>query len=67
MLIMYDLEIFKRLSAVRSPYTHSKWYDDMLFKANHDRIFSRGNEKRHNDLRAKMAAVVSQRILIYYD
>lgn len=66
MLVTDDPEILKRLSAVRSPYTRSNWYDGMRFEADYSHVFSERNEKRHNELRAKMAAGVSGEFLVAY-
>lgn len=63
MLVTDDPEILKRLSAVRSPYTRSSWYDGMRFEADQGHVFSERNEKRHNELRAMMTAGVSKRVL----
>jgi len=58
-LVTNDPEILKRISAVRSPYTRSNWYDGTRFEPDHDHVMSERNETRHNELRAKMAAGVS--------
>lgn len=60
MLVTDDPEVLKKLSAVRSPYTRSDWYDGMRFEADHGHVFSERNEKRHTELRGKMAAGVSK-------
>lgn len=66
MLVTDDPDVLRRLSAVRSPYTRSVWYDGMRFEADHGHVFSERDEKRHNELRVKMAAGVSGHVL-YYD
>lgn len=60
MLVTDDPEVLKKLSAVRSSYTRSDWYDGMRFEADHGHVFSERNEKRHTELRGKMAAGVSK-------
>lgn len=44
------------MSAVRSPYRRSNWYDGIRLEADYDNVLSTRDENRHNDLRAKMAA-----------
>lgn len=58
-LVTNDPEVLRKLSAVRSPYRRSNWYDGMRLEADHDHVLSERDENRHNALRAKMAAGVS--------
>lgn len=58
-LVTNDPEVLRRMSAVRSPYRRSNWYDGIRLEADYDNVLSTRDENRHNDLRAKMAAGVS--------
>jgi hypothetical protein len=58
-----DAQLLRRMSAVRSPYTRSEWYDGTSFNHKLDHVFSERNEARHNDLRVKMASGVCPRSL----
>jgi hypothetical protein len=44
-----------RMSAARSPYVKSKWYNGNKLEADHDNVFSCSDETIHNEKRAKMA------------
>jgi hypothetical protein len=57
-LVTNDPEVLRKISAVRSPYRRSNWYDGMRLEADHDHVLSERDENRHNALRAKMAAGV---------
>jgi hypothetical protein len=46
------------MSAARSPYRRSDWYDAVRFDASLNNVLSERDEKRHGELRAKMAAGV---------
>lgn len=59
-LVTDDPEVLKRMSAVRSPYRRSIWYEGMQLEPGYFNVISERDEERHNDLRAKMAAGVSQ-------
>jgi hypothetical protein len=50
----------KRMLAVRSPYFRSEWYIGVRFDPVRDNIASIRDEDRHTELRAIMAAGVSQ-------
>jgi hypothetical protein len=58
-VVTNDFEVWRKVSAVRSPYRRSNWYDGMRFDPDYDNIISERNDKIHNTLRAKMAAGVS--------
>ena len=47
------------MSAVRSPYRRSAWYDGARLEPEYDSTFSETNEERHNALRSKVAIGVS--------
>jgi len=55
-LITNDPDVLKTLSAVRSPYRRSIWYESSQLEPDYSNVFSERDETRHNDLRAKMAA-----------
>ncbi len=57
-LVTDDPEILRRMSAVRSPYTRSDWYDATSFNHMLNHVFSERDEMRHLDLRAKMTSGV---------
>ena len=58
-LVTNDPEVLKRMSAVRSPYRRSIWYEGMQLEPGYINVLSERNEERHNDHRSKMAAGVS--------
>jgi hypothetical protein len=58
-LITDDPEVLRNMSAVRSPYRRSIWYDGLRLEHNYFNVVSERHESRHNDLRAKMGAGVS--------
>jgi hypothetical protein len=59
-LITNDLEVLRRISAVRSPYTRSNWYDGLRLDPERNYVLSERDEKLHNALRSKMFAGVSK-------
>ena len=59
-LITDDPEVWRKMSAVRSPYRRSIWYDGLRLEHDYFNVVSERDESRHNDLRAKMGAGVSQ-------
>ena len=54
-----DIEVWRKISAVRSPYLRSNWYDGIRFDPDYGNVVSERDDKIHNALRAKMAAGVS--------
>lgn len=54
-LVTNDPVVLKRMSAVRSPYRRSAWYDGARLEPEYDSVFSETNEERHNMLRSKAA------------
>jgi hypothetical protein len=58
-LVTDDPEVLKKMSAVRSPYRRSIWYEGMRLEPDYFNVISERDESRHNDLRTKMAAGVS--------
>jgi Cytochrome P450 len=58
-LVTNDPNVLRRMSAVRSLYTRSEWYDGMRLEPEYDSMFSERNEERHNMLRSKAAMAVS--------
>lgn len=68
-LVTDDPEIIRRISAVRSPYTRSDWYNATAFSHKLDHVFCERNEERHIDLRNKLVPGVSDLIVlseVYY-
>ena len=59
LLLTDDSEFLRRISAARSPYTRGTWYDAVkLSEKNH--TFPERDERRHNELRAKVPKRVGQ-------
>jgi hypothetical protein len=58
-LITDDPGVLRKMSAVRSPYRRSIWYDGLRLEHDYFNVVSERDENRHNDLRAKMGAGVS--------
>ena len=60
-LVANDSTVLKRMSAVRSSYRRSAWYDGTRLEREYDSTFSETNEGRHtrNALRSKLAIGVS--------
>jgi hypothetical protein len=68
-LVTDDPEIIRRISAVRSPYTRSDWYNATAFSHKINHVFCERNEERHIDLRNKLVPGVSGLIVfseVYY-
>ena len=59
-LLTNDPEIWRTMLNVRSPYTRSDWYSAIKIDPDHDNVLSERDDERHNMLRSKMAAGVSQ-------
>lgn len=59
-LVAGDAAVIRRMMAVRSPYTRSEWYVGVRFDPVTDNVASMRDEKKHNELRAMMAAGVSR-------
>ena len=58
-LVTDDPDVLRRMSAVRSAYTRSDWYDGLRFEPEHNSMVSERDEERHNMLRSKAAMAVS--------
>ncbi|KAH8748372.1 cytochrome P450 [Hyaloscypha finlandica] len=54
-LVTSDPTILRRMSAVRSPYRKSDWYNGGRLEPEYFSMFSETNEERHLELRAKCA------------
>lgn len=59
MIIHDDPEIARFIGAPRSPFRRGHWYSGMKFDPRIDNLLSERDEKRHNELRAKMMPGVS--------
>lgn len=57
-LVTEDVDLLRHMSAARSVYTRSDWYDGMKLDPNINNVISERNDQRHTALRAKMAAGV---------
>ena len=51
-----DPELVRRMSAPRSPYRRSSWFQAFRFKPGTDNVLSQRHEEKHEQLRRKMAA-----------
>jgi hypothetical protein len=65
LLVTDDVELLRHMSAARSPYSRSDWYDGMRLDPKVNNVISERNDKRHNALRAKLASGVSLHFLGY--
>lgn len=54
-LVTNDPNQMRKMLAARSPYLRSDWYVGMKFDPSRENITSERNEKKHADLRSKMA------------
>ena len=59
-LITDDPDVLRKMSAVRSPYRRSIWYDGMRLEPDYFNVVSERDENRHDELRAKMGAGASR-------
>ena len=59
MLLTDDPVLLRRISAVRSGYTRGAWYDGVKLDPDTHNTISEKDEKRHNEMRAKVANGVS--------
>jgi cytochrome P450 len=55
-VLVSDPEVLRRMSAARSPYTRSDWYLAMRLIPGKDNVLSTRDDKRHDELRRKMAS-----------
>ncbi|KAK5724043.1 hypothetical protein LTR17_013705 [Elasticomyces elasticus] len=55
MLITSDPELFRRMSAVRSPFTRGRWYAALKLHPERDNITSYVDETKHAAIRNRMA------------
>ncbi|PPJ61074.1 hypothetical protein CBER1_07410 [Cercospora berteroae] len=55
MLISSDPELLKRMNAVRSPFTRGPWYAALKLHPERDNITSYIDERKHADIRNRMA------------
>jgi cytochrome P450 len=55
MLITSDPELFRRMSAVRSPFIRGPWYAALKLHPERDNITSYVDERKHADIRTRMA------------
>ncbi|KAL3468474.1 cytochrome P450 [Aspergillus heterothallicus] len=53
-LVTDDPEIIRKMSAVRSPYTRSDWYNATAFSHKLNHVFCERDEQRHIELRNKL-------------
>lgn len=55
-VLIYDADVFRRMSAPRSRFTRADFYVAFRLAPGKDNVFSQRDEKIHEDLRRKMAA-----------
>lgn len=55
MLITSDPDLLRRMNAVRSPFTRGPWYAALKLHPERDNITSYIDERKHADLRSRMA------------
>jgi hypothetical protein len=55
MLLTDDPALLQRMSAARSPYTKGAWYDGVKSDPELNNTISEKDEKKHNEMRAKVA------------
>ena len=55
MLITADPDLFRRMSAVRSPFTRGPWYAALKLHPERDNITSYVDERKHAEIRKRMA------------
>lgn len=55
MLITKDADLYRKMHAVRSPFTRSEWYTALRLHPTRDNITSYTNEAVHSDIRTRMA------------
>lgn len=55
MLLTDDPVLLRRINAARSPYTKGEWYDGVQLDPDIHNTISEKDEKRHNELRSKVA------------
>jgi hypothetical protein len=60
-LVTSDLDLLRRMYAVRSPYSRSDWYMAWRFNPGYDNVLSQRDNDKHAELRAKLAIGVSGR------
>lgn len=53
-----DIDLFKKMNAVRSPYRKSNWYKAFKFDADRENLMSEMNEENHVKMRNRVAAGV---------
>jgi hypothetical protein len=58
-LVTSEVELLRRMSAARSPYTRADWYDGLRLDPKINSVISERNDKLHNALRAKISVGVS--------
>jgi hypothetical protein len=54
-----DPDTFRKISAVRSPYTKGEFYTFARLVPDEDNLFSMRDEEKRRELKAKMASAVS--------
>ncbi|KIX06930.1 uncharacterized protein Z518_04906 [Rhinocladiella mackenziei CBS 650.93] len=59
LLVTDDPELLRHMSAPRSKWTRSSWYEGMKLDARVNNIFCERDERKHADMRAKMIGAYS--------
>jgi ribosomal protein L31E len=60
MLLTDNPVLLRRMSAARSTYTKGAWYDGVKLDPDLNNTISERDEKKHNEIRAKVANGVSK-------
>lgn len=55
-LITSDPDLMRRMSAPRAPYRRARWHETFRFKVGMDNLFSERDERKHEDMKKKLAA-----------
>ncbi|KAK3707533.1 hypothetical protein LTR37_012028 [Vermiconidia calcicola] len=55
-LVTTDPDLFRRMNAVRSPFTRGPFYAALKLHPEHENIVSVRDERKHNELRTRMAS-----------
>ena len=59
MIIHNDPELYRAVSAPRSPFRRGNWYKGMQLDPRIENLLSERDERRHSELRSKMLPAVS--------
>ncbi|KAL4928037.1 cytochrome P450 [Aspergillus undulatus] len=66
-LVTNDPKIIRKMSAVRSPYTRSDWYNATAFSHKISHVFCERDEQRHIELRNKLVPGYSGKENVHFE